>query len=334
MDLETAMRRADQLARLGLGLTAPNPIVGAVVISDAGEVVGEGFHQRGGGGAHAEVSALANAASRARGATLVVTLEPCSHQGKTPPCVAAIIKAGIARVVYAVSDPNPNASGGAQQLAAAGIAVESGLLESQVRFSNRAWLAKIQNARPYITLKVAATLDGRIAAKDGTSKWLTSEAARSDVAVLRSECDAIITGTGTYKADKPQLTVRGVTRTGVSAAFQPARVIVGLSEIGETEMTQLKTRDLGQLVELAAASGWNRILIEAGPTLTSAMLRYGLFDEIFLYQAPTILGDGATFASALGIDTLSERLDLELVASEIIEGTPHNLRTHLMARRS
>lgn len=334
MDLEAAMRRADQLSRLGLGLTAPNPIVGAAVIDAAGELVGEGFHQRGDGGAHAEVNALAAAGNRARGATLVVTLEPCSHQGKTPPCVTAIIEAGITRVFYAVSDPNPIASGGAAQLMAAGIAVESGLLEAQVRFTNRAWLTKIQSNRPLITLKIAATLDGRIAAQDGTSKWLTSEAARSDVAVLRSECDAIVTGTGTYKADKPQLTVRGVTRTGVTAAFEPARIVIGLSDISAPEMIQLRTHDLNELIELSRKSGWNRILVEAGPTLISVLLRSGLFDEIFLYQAPTILGAGATFASDLGINTLAERLDLDLIASEIIEGTPNNLRTHLVARRS
>lgn len=334
MDLLEAMRRADYLARLGLGLTSPNPIVGAVILDSDGRKIGEGFHQRTAGGIHAEVNAIKAAGSMTRGATLVLTLEPCNHQGNTPPCVEAIIEAGIARVVYAVSDPNPIASGGAARLRAAGISVEAGLLQDEISFSNRAWLTKIAKNRPYITLKIAATMDGKVAANDGTSKWITSESARRDSAVLRSECDAIITGTGTAIADNPKLTVREVTRDGVDSHFAPERVVMGERDINLDGFTKLQSRELSELISLASKKGWNRILVEAGPTLTSAFLRSRNFDEIFLYQAPTILGGGMNFASELGIQSLVDRLDLDLREAKVIPGEIDNLRIHLMARSS
>lgn len=334
MDLLDAMHRADQVSRLGLGLTAPNPIVGAVILDVNGVLVGEGFHQRGDGGAHAEVKAMQQAGDRAAGATLVVTLEPCNHLGKTPPCVDAIIAAGIKRVVFAVVDPNPIASGGSHRLKSAGISIESGILKDQVSFTNRAWLTKITKQRPYLTLKIAATLDGKVAAKDGTSKWITSDQARGDVALLRSECDAIVTGTGTFLADAPKLTVRGVKRPGVTDEFNPARVVMGRRLIDTQEMIHLQSTDFSDLISLANTKGWNRILIEAGSTLTTAVMKAELFDEIFLYQAPTMLGAGADFVGDLGISTLSDRLDLDLIEAKLIEGEPNNLRSHLIARRS
>ncbi|NDA82969.1 MAG: bifunctional diaminohydroxyphosphoribosylaminopyrimidine deaminase/5-amino-6-(5-phosphoribosylamino)uracil reductase RibD [Actinobacteria bacterium] len=163
-DETLAMKRALQLSEIGLGLTSPNPIVGAVVISSSGQIVGEGFHQRALDLRHAEVIALSAAGDKAKGATLVLTLEPCNHIGKTPPCTDAIISAGIKRVVYAVSDPNPIAQGGSAKLFAAGIDVSTGLLEQEVRFSNRAWFTKIEKSRPYITLKIATSLDGKVSA--------------------------------------------------------------------------------------------------------------------------------------------------------------------------
>ncbi len=336
MDISTAMRRADEISKLGLGVTSPNPIVGAVILSDSGELVSEGFHHREDGGKHAEVIALQEAGARASGATLILTLEPCNHHGKTPPCTEAIIEAGIAKVIYAVSDPNPKAAGGAARLREAGVEVESGLLEEEVSFTNRAWLKKIKSARPYITLKVATTLDGKVAASDGSSKWITNEGARKSVHGLRSECDAIVTGTGTVIADDPAMTVRGVERDKIE--FKPARVVMGKravpagSKILDESATtiHLESHSLSQLLELAEGKGWNRILIEAGPKLTSAFLKAELFDELFLYQAPTLLGGGFDFVGDFEARNLSERVDLKLHSTKIIGEDEKNLLLHLL----
>lgn len=332
MDQLAAMRRADTLARLGLGTVAPNPIVGALVLDTSGEVVSEGFHERAGAD-HAEIVALKRAGAKARGATLVVTLEPCNHQGKTPPCSEAIIAAGISQVIFAVSDPNQIAAGGGARLRSAGIAVVVGILADEVAFTNRAWLKKIKTGAPYLTAKVATTLDGRIAARDGSSKWITSESARADVATLRSECDAVITGTGTVLADDPQLTVREQLR----GEFKPTRIILGTREIprtarinsGEVETVHLKSRQIGDALELAKARGWNRLLLEAGPTLTSAFFKANLVDELFIYQAPTLLGAGDTFVTELGITSIADRIDLKLHSAEPIGA---DLKLHLLAR--
>jgi len=337
VDISTAMRRADQLSKLGLGVTAPNPIVGAVILNQSGELIGEGLHHREDGGKHAEVVALQAAGDKARGATLALTLEPCSHQGKTPPCTEAIISAGIKRVVYAVTDPDPKAAGGADRLRQAGIEVESGLLEDEVSFTNRAWLKKINSARPYVTLKVATTLDGKVAASDGSSKWITNERARTSVHELRSECDAIVTGTGTVIADDPAMTVRGVERSNFK--FKPTRVVMGKRAIpagskilDESATTiQIESHNLSQLLELAEERGWNRILVEAGPRLTGAFLKAGLFDELFLYQAPTLLGGSLDFVGDFEVGNLSERVDLKLHATEIIGDNEKNLLLHLLA---
>lgn len=334
--LEDAMRHAIAISELGLGLTSPNPIVGAVILDKDGNVLGEGFHKREIGGKHAEVVAIESAGSLTSGATLVLTLEPCNHHGKTPPCTEAVIKAGIARVIFAVSDPNLAAQGGASRLREAGIHVESGLLEKEARFSNRAWLAKIHNSRPFITLKVATTLDGKIAALDGSSKWITSQKSRDSVAELRSECDAIVTGTGTVLADNPSLTVRNANRLD---QFKPIRIVIGEREVASNSKILdlkaptklLKTRDLSDLLELAVAEGWNRILVEAGPTLTSAFINAKLFDEIFIYQAPTLLGGTFDFTKDLAIKTLSDRIDLELIDARVVDGAQRNLLIHCLS---
>lgn len=331
------MKRALQLSELGLGLTSPNPIVGAVIIDADGKNIGEGFHQKVNDLRHAEVVALDKAGAKATGATLVLTLEPCNHEGKTPPCTEAIIAAGIKRVVFAVSDPNPIAKGGAEKLRAAGIEVISGLLEEEVRFSNRAWLKKISKNRPYITLKLATSLDGKIAAANGSSKWITNEISRSDVARLRSECDAIVTGIGTVIADDPALTVRGVERAG--AKFSPTRIVIGKRPVpsgakilDESAPTiHLETNDLTDLMELARVQGWNRILIEAGPKLVGAFLNARLFDELFLYQAPTFLGGSNDFTGELEIRDISERMDLELRDFLALGDEKRDLRLHLLA---
>src|SRR3954462_7018509 len=217
---DEAMRRAIALAGRGLGTTSPNPVVGCVLLDPDGDVAGEGFHAYA-GGPHAEIVALAQAGERARGGTAVVSLEPCNHTGRTGPCSVALINAGVTRVVIAVDDPTPVASGGAVTLRAAGVQVETGVRRAEAEQGNIAWLTAVRRGRPYVTWKFAATLDGRSAAADGTSQWITSAPARADVHTLRSTVDAIVAGVGTVLADDPQLTVRDAQ--GSPAIRQPLR---------------------------------------------------------------------------------------------------------------
>ena len=228
MEYTVAMQRAIALAEKGFGKTAPNPIVGAVIIDAAGNVVGEGFHDRVNSVDHAEVVAIKAAGDKAVGATIVMSLEPCNHTGSTGPCVQAIIDAGITTVVFAVSDPNAKAAGGADALRAAGVTVIEGVLKDEAAFSNRAWLMKIKKGRPFFTWKVAATLDGKVAAADGTSKWISNETSRGDVQVLRRQADAILVGTNTVITDDPHLIPRG-SFAGYGA--NPIRVICGEQEL-------------------------------------------------------------------------------------------------------
>jgi diaminohydroxyphosphoribosylaminopyrimidine deaminase/5-amino-6-(5-phosphoribosylamino)uracil reductase len=337
--IETAMRRANELSLNGLGLTFPNPIVGAVVIDDSGNLIGEGFHSKSNQGAHAETNALVAAGNKAVGATLVVTLEPCNHHGKTPPCTEKIIESGIKKVVFGVSDPNKLASGGTAALRNAGIEVIGAFQSDEIEFNNRAWLKKIRTGKVYITLKLALTVDGKIAAADGSSKWITSESSRADVAVLRSECDAIVTGTGTVIADNPALTVRNVNRNG-NTEFHPARIVMGERPISESAEIRkggaktyfLSSRDLTELAKFATENNWNRILVEAGPTLSTAFLRSGLVDEVFIYQAPSFLGGDKSAVTDLGITNIKERIDFDLHEVKVLGSTEKNLRIHLLKR--
>ena len=316
MSADAAMARAIECARLGLGKTSPNTIVGAVITSATGEFISEGFHS---GTEHAEVIAIAAAKEIPAGSIIYITLEPCNHQGKTPPCTQALIDAGIAKVIYAVADPNPIAAGGAEKLRNSGIEVVAGLLESEAAFVNRAWLTKIAKYRPRITWKIASTMDGKVAAADGTSKWITSELARADVALLRSQTDAIVTSTATVKADNPLLTSKG-------AGKNPVRIVMGSSEIAsisqilnaDSETIAIKSRDLQELITLAKARGFNQLLIESGPTFGTALLSQNLIDEIVLFQAPTFLGSGTPSISDLGITNITGRLDFEIADVEII----------------
>jgi diaminohydroxyphosphoribosylaminopyrimidine deaminase/5-amino-6-(5-phosphoribosylamino)uracil reductase len=219
------LERANELACLGLGLTGSNPIVGAVVVDSAGKIIGEGFHKT---GPHAEVVALEQASQSAKGATLYVTLEPCNHHGKTGPCTEAIIKAGITKVVYAVRDPNLLASGGAKALDAAGIEVEFNSEVTEIVHSNRAWLHKEKTNRPYFIWKIATTLDGRTAAIDGSSKWITGPESRAEVSQLRSESSAILIGTATALADNPNLIPRDQETTSKT---NPVRIVMGQREV-------------------------------------------------------------------------------------------------------
>jgi diaminohydroxyphosphoribosylaminopyrimidine deaminase/5-amino-6-(5-phosphoribosylamino)uracil reductase len=316
LSAEAAMARAIDCARLGLGQTYPNPIVGAVITSATGEVLSQGFHQ---GADHAEVIAINAAKELPAGSIIYITLEPCNHHGKTPPCVDAIIKSGIKKVVYAVSDPNPAAAGGAERLREAGIEVQSGIGEMPARLENRAWLTKIEKGRPRITWKIAATMDGKVAASDGSSKWITGELARADVAHMRSRVDAIVTSTATVIADDPAMTSKGVGKN-------PVRVVMGSGEIAvnmqilnsEAETILIKSRNIDDLLALANDRGFNQLLIESGPTFGTALLREDLIDEIVLFQAPKFLGSGTPAIGDLGITNISEGLDFQILDVEII----------------
>ena len=316
MSADAAMARAIECARLGLGKTSPNPIVGAVITSATGEFISEGFHS---GAEHAEVVAIAAAKEIPAGAIIYVTLEPCNHQGKTPPCTQAIINAGIAKVIYAVSDPNPIAAGGAEKLRNSGIEVVEGLLESEAAFDNRAWLTKIAKERPRITWKIASTMDGKVAAADGSSKWITSELARADVALLRSQADAIVTSTATVNSDDPLLTSKGLGKN-------PVRIVMGEREISarsqvlnsDAETVIIKSQNFQELISLSDQRGFNQIFVESGPTFGTALLKADLVDEIVLFQAPTFFGSGTPTISDLGINSISQRLDFDIADVEII----------------
>ncbi|GHH75853.1 putative bifunctional riboflavin biosynthesis protein RibG [Streptomyces sulfonofaciens] len=342
-----AMRRAIELAARGLGSTSPNPVVGCVVLDAAGRTVGEGFHQRA-GGPHAEVHALRAAGDAARGGAAVVTLEPCNHTGRTGPCAQALLDAGVARVVYAVADPTPTATGGARTLRAAGVDVESGLLAASAEAGNTAWLTSVRRGRPHVTLKYAATLDGRIAAADGTSRWITSAEARADVHRLRAESDAVVVGAGTARADDPHLAARGA-----GAAVQPLRVVLDsaaravkpgarvLDDAGPTLIAVAEDADAAHLTRLAdvlrlprtAAGldvpallgalhgrGVRSVLLEGGPTLAGSFVAAGAVDRVIGYIAPVLLGAGPAALGEAGITTLTEALRLDV--SEIVRLGP------------
>ena len=311
------MARAIELSQLGLGRTFPNPIVGALLVSESGEILGEGFHA---GSAHAEIEALSDSASKsndARGSTMYVTLEPCSHYGKTPPCTLALIEAGVARVVFAVKDPNPTAQGGESDLTAAGVKVISNVLHDEARESNRSWLQKIETGRPFLIWKIASTIDGYSAALDGSSQWITSEESRKAVQELRAESDAIVVGTGTALLDNPTLIPRNDIR-------RPMRIVLGTRSIpdnfnlldGQARTIFLKTRDLDVFISSLIELQVNQVLIESGSGLGTALLRAKLIDEIHWYQAPTILGTGRKAIGEMGVTALAERLDFTIIEVE------------------
>ncbi|MFE4592677.1 bifunctional diaminohydroxyphosphoribosylaminopyrimidine deaminase/5-amino-6-(5-phosphoribosylamino)uracil reductase RibD [Streptomyces laurentii] len=333
----TAMRRAIALAPRGLGFTSPNPVVGCVVTDASGHPVGEGWHQRA-GGPHAEVHALAAAGSAARGGTAYVTLEPCNHTGRTGPCAQALIEAGIARVVYAVGDPNREATGGADTLRAAGTEVERGLLEDEAEAGNLAWLTAVRHGRPFVRWKYAATLDGRIAAADGSSRWITSAASRAEVHRLRAEADAVVVGGGTLRADDPHLAVRGVegavqplrvaldTRAGVLPTARilddaaPTLLVVGedadTRHLPGVELLRLPLRDgrigVDELLSGLYARGVRSVLLEGGPTLAGSFVAAGAVDQVVGYLAPVLLGAGPAALADAGINTITRALRLDV----------------------
>lgn len=319
----TAMRHAAELAGTVAGRTSPNPPVAAVILAADGRLVGQGVTQRH-GFEHAEVMALAAAGEDARGGTAVVTLEPCNHTGQTGPCTEALLAAGIARVVYAADDPNPVAAGGAERLRRAGVQVLGGVevgLVSEAALGP--WLHAVVHARPFVTWKFAATLDGRAAAADGSSRWISNAISRADVHRLRDRVDAVLVGSGTVLADDPQLTVRIEQPDGtqVLAEHQPLRVL--LDRRHRVGKDALIFNDAAETLVLDTAvprfackalfdRGVRHLLLEGGPTLAGAFLEAGLIDEVVAYLAPKLLGAGSSVLEDAGITTMSDAVSLEV----------------------
>jgi diaminohydroxyphosphoribosylaminopyrimidine deaminase/5-amino-6-(5-phosphoribosylamino)uracil reductase len=334
------MAQALRLAERGLYTTSPNPRVGCVLVN-GNKVVGEGWHERA-GEPHAEVHALRAAGDSAQGATAYVTLEPCSHHGRTPPCADALIGAGVKRVVAAMQDPNPLVAGqGLQKLRAAGIAVESGLMEAAARELNIGFVARMTRGTPWVRSKIAASLDGRTALANGTSKWITGAAARRDVQHWRARSCAVLTGIGTVLADDPQLNVReidtgrqplrvvldselripasaGILRNGKTLLYTACAERAKLEGIRASGAEVLTFADANGKVDMSvvmrdlAQRGINEVLIESGRILNGALLKEGLIDELVLYLAPQLLGDAARGLADLGeLTQLQQRVALQ-----------------------
>ena len=303
-----SLERALELAERGRGTTYPNPVVGAVVVRDD-EVVGEGWHQRK-GEAHAELIALEAAGERAKGATLFVTMEPCAHHGSTPPCTAAVLAAGVAKVVAGSLDPNPEAGGGLGVLRAAGVETEDADSVA-ARRQNEAWRVWVAAKRPFVILKLALTLDGRVAVP-GT-RWVTGEESRRRVHELRAQVDAVGVGMGTVRADDPQLTARDVV-----AAQQPRRLAFGRGPLPDGSELELRTGGLEDELAALAAEGVQSLLLEGGPTFAEGFLRADLVDKVLLFVAPQIAGRGPSFAPDLPAPAGLRRLTAEPVGDDLL----------------
>ena len=311
INIDDAYARLASLSASHLGETAPNPNVSAAIYSADGTLIAEGAHNRSDSPDHAEVVAIKKAGEAARGATIIVSLEPCNHSGTTGPCVDAIIEAGITKVIYAVKDPNPIAAGGAGRLQSAGIEVE--YIESkQLKATQGAWLHRIATGRPYFIWKVAASLDGRIAASDGTSQWITGRESREDVQYLRAQSDAILIGTGTALADNPTL------RPRIEGATNPIRIVMGARDVpadfnlndGKSQTIFLKSHSIEDLLKALDYIPVNQVLVEAGPDLGSALFAAGVIDEVILYQAPFLLGAGKNWLEDIGVTTIKDAKEL------------------------
>jgi diaminohydroxyphosphoribosylaminopyrimidine deaminase/5-amino-6-(5-phosphoribosylamino)uracil reductase len=341
------MARALRLAKKGLYTAHPNPRVGCVIVND-GRIVGEGWHEAT-GGPHAEINALQQAGNKAKGATVYVSLEPCCHEGRTPPCTEALKEAGVAKVIAAMVDPHSRVAGnGLEELKAAGIEVASGLLEAQAEALNPGFIKRMRFGRPYVRLKLAMSQDGRTAMANGESKWITSDAARQDVQRLRARSSAILTGVGTVLADNPAMTVRSE-----AVRHQPLRVVVDtrlsmpadakmIKEPGETviftcsdsegkaELEAAGARihlmpfcandvDLESVLDQLGEMEINEVLVETGATLSGAFLQAGLIDEMIIYQAPCIMGDAARALFRLpGLDSMEQKIELEVTDRRMV----------------
>ncbi len=314
---ESAMRRALELALLGPAWGV-NPQVGCVILNADGQIIAEGWH-KGAGTPHAEVDALSKLDQVPAGATAVVTLEPCNHTGRTGPCAQALIAAGVSRVVYAVSDPGATSGGGAQTVQDAGIETIAHVLEREAREQNRVWLTANTRQRPFVTLKWASSLDGRAAATDGTSKWISGPESRADSHLRRSNVDAILVGTGTVLADDPELTAR--KPDGTLYEHQPLRVVIGESELpasargfnSDAETVHLRAHALHGVLAALWQEGVKHVWVEGGPTVASHFARLGLVDEYLVYLAPTLLGGARTAIANLGVTTMTEAKSLDFV---------------------
>lgn len=350
-----AMRKALRLAGRGRGATFPNPMVGAVVLDSRGREVGDGFHRKC-GEPHAEAVALASASGKARGGTMVVTLEPCCHHGRTGPCTEKIIEAGISRVVIAMEDPDPRVcGGGARVLEDAGVDVETGVLAERAVELNRVYLRYLETGRSWVTLKMALSLDGRIAAADGSSRWISCEESRRIVHRRRATVGAVMTGGGTVRSDDPELTVR---HAPLPPSGQPARIIVTASgdtgssrkflaapgrivivvpekvdvpaaagkrgvEVWELPKDPDGGADLEELLKRTASEGIGEILCESGPGLATALLVRGLVDSVMFFTAPVLLGDGGIpVLGDLGIQEIGRAIRLDNVRRRR-SGTDH-----------
>jgi diaminohydroxyphosphoribosylaminopyrimidine deaminase / 5-amino-6-(5-phosphoribosylamino)uracil reductase len=295
------LQRALELAERGRGTTHPNPVVGAVVVRD-GAVVGEGWHERA-GGPHAEVVALDSAGDQARGSTLYVTMEPCAHHGRTPPCVDAVLTAGVTKVVAGSLDPDRVSGGGLKRLRTAGLEVE--LADAfEARVQNEAWRTWVTEERPFVIYKAAATLDGRVSVPG--SRWVSGEESRRLVHQLRATVDAVAVGMGTVRADDPRLDARGV-----DAARQPRRLAFGSGPLPEGSPLELRTGSLQAELKSLGEEGVQSLLLEGGPTLATAFLEHGLVDKLLVFVAPRLSGSGP---SILG--DLSQPLELTRVTAQ------------------
>jgi diaminohydroxyphosphoribosylaminopyrimidine deaminase / 5-amino-6-(5-phosphoribosylamino)uracil reductase len=321
LSLDDAMTRALELALKG-PITGVNPQVGAVILSADGELIGEGYH-KGSGTDHAEVvainAALNGASKLPQGSTAIVTLEPCNHTGKTGPCAKALIEAGVSKVVFASLDPGDQSSGGAETLRNAGIEVIAGFHADKSDRQSRVWLTAAKNKRPFVTLKWASSVDGRAAAQDGSSKWISGEESRQDAHQRRSEVDAIMIGTGTALIDDPELTAR--KPDGSLYEAQPLRAILGERELpaelrvfnDDAETVTLKTQSIhGALSELYE-KGIKHVLVEGGPTLASRFVQMDLVDEFVIYLAPKLIGGDKLAIGSIDVPSIQEAKDLEFL---------------------
>jgi len=334
-----AMERALLIAGVH-GVPGPNPRVGCVILDPEGRVLVEGYH-RGAGTPHAEAHALARAEAAGidvHGATAVVTLEPCNHTGRTGPCAQALLAAGVRRVVVAQSDPNPQAAGGARTLRDGGVEVVVGVEAEAAAALNRAWTFAVTHGRPFVTWKFATTLDGRSAAADGTSRWISSRPARLDTHRLRAACDTMLVGTGTVLTDDPLLTVRDAD--DVPLPVQPLRAVMGLRSLpadarvlnGDAQTLQIRTRSPREALATLHERERRHVFLEGGPTLAAAFVADGFVDEVVAYVAPVLLGAGRNAVGDLGITTIGDALRLRVTeVATVGDGADTNIRITLRA---
>ena len=325
--LESAMQRSLELALLGPAWGV-NPQVGAVILDQEGRIVAEGYH-KGSGTPHAEVMAIEDLKRSipypfAPGYTAVVTLEPCNHFGKTGPCAQALIDAGISRVVFPIKDPGNESAGGAQRLRDSGVEVIEGVLRDKAREQSRVWLMSKQLGRPYVTLKWASSLDGRIAATDGSSKWISGEESRRDAHLMRRDVDAILVGTGTVIADDPELTARD--QSGNYFQHQPLRVVMGERELSrdkrvfneKAETIQIRARNPQVVLQELHSRQVKHLLVEGGSKIASEFIRNNLVDEFIIYLAPLLLGGPRLALNDLGIPSMTEAINLRITEQKLL----------------